>query len=90
MTSNIDPTKPVAGNPSTADVRANFQTAANEISALQQVTQYIGAAYGPTGSRPTSPPYIGFRWYDTQLGYPVWVHQITPTVIWHNALGTPA
>ena len=35
MTSQIDVTIPVTGNPTTASVRANFQTAADEISALQ-------------------------------------------------------
>lgn len=35
MTSAIDPTKPTQGEASTADVRANFQIAADEISALQ-------------------------------------------------------
>jgi TolA-binding protein len=35
MTSNIDPTKPPEGKAYTADVRANFQTAHDEISALQ-------------------------------------------------------
>jgi hypothetical protein len=35
MTSNIDPTIPVEGNPTTASVRANFAEAAVEISALQ-------------------------------------------------------
>jgi Chaperone of endosialidase len=35
MTSQIDPTAPVYGTPTTASVRANFQTAHNEISALQ-------------------------------------------------------
>lgn len=35
MPSQIDPTVPVSGTPTTASVRANFQTAADEISALQ-------------------------------------------------------
>jgi hypothetical protein len=35
MTSFIDATKPVYGGPTTASVRANFQTAHDEISALQ-------------------------------------------------------
>lgn len=35
MTSNIDPTVPVTGTPTTASVRANFATAGNEITALQ-------------------------------------------------------
>jgi len=35
MTSAIDITKPVAGNPTTLSVRANFAAAASEISAIQ-------------------------------------------------------
>src|SRR3954468_17238915 len=35
MTSAIDPTVPVAGNPTTVSVRTNFATAASEITALQ-------------------------------------------------------
>jgi hypothetical protein len=35
MTSQIDPTLPIAGTPTTASVRANFQTAHDEITALQ-------------------------------------------------------
>ena len=42
MPSAIDVTKPGEGEAYTADVRANFQTAANEISALQD------AAAGPS------------------------------------------
>jgi hypothetical protein len=35
MTSQIDPTLPVTGTPTTASVRANFQTAHDEITAIQ-------------------------------------------------------
>lgn len=35
MTSLIDPTKPIAGNPTTASVRDNFNTAKTEITSLQ-------------------------------------------------------
>jgi hypothetical protein len=35
MTSQIDPTVPIYGDPTTASVRQNFQTAADEITALQ-------------------------------------------------------
>lgn len=35
MTSQIDPTQPVEGTPTTASVRQNFQTAHDEITALQ-------------------------------------------------------
>jgi hypothetical protein len=45
MTSQIDPTKPAAGNPSTADVRNNFQTAANEITALQAAVATLQQDY---------------------------------------------
>jgi hypothetical protein len=38
MTSQIDPTVPVAGTPTTASVRANFLVAQAEITALQNVT----------------------------------------------------
>jgi hypothetical protein len=43
--------------------------------------------FGTTANRPTTSLYIGRRYYDTTLGYPVWVHQITPTIIWHNGAG---
>ena len=36
MTSQIDPTVPIYGDPTTASVRNNFQTAADEITALQE------------------------------------------------------
>lgn len=42
MTSAIDNTKPVAGNPTTASVRANFTAARDEISALQLRNAQIG------------------------------------------------
>jgi hypothetical protein len=46
MTSRIDPSQPVAGNPTTASVRANFSYAASEISALQAAA---GSSLGPGG-----------------------------------------
>jgi Chaperone of endosialidase len=45
MPSAIDPTIPVAGNPTTASVRANFTTAKQEIEALQNNTS--GAPFLP-------------------------------------------
>lgn len=41
MTSLIDPTKPVAGTPTTASVRANFAAAKTEIEALQAQTAQL-------------------------------------------------
>lgn len=43
--------------------------------------------FGTTAKRPTTNLYIGFRYYDTTLGYPVWVHQVSPSIIWHNGAG---
>ncbi|HEX3350371.1 MAG TPA: hypothetical protein VHS58_19955, partial [Acetobacteraceae bacterium] len=45
MTSHIDTTVPVAGNPTTASQRANWATAGQEISALQ--VQTVGAPFLP-------------------------------------------
>ena len=54
MTSQIDPTVPVAGNPTTASERANWATAKGEISALQ--TQTNGAPFLPlAGATMTGP-----------------------------------
>lgn len=43
MTSQIDPTVPVEGTPTTASVRAQFQTARDEITALQAAAAAITA-----------------------------------------------
>lgn len=48
MSSNIDPTKPTSGIAFTADVRANFQAAKNEIEAMQ-VVDSSGDFLGLTG-----------------------------------------
>jgi hypothetical protein len=44
MTSNVDPTVPVQGSPTTLSVRTNFATIKSEISALQS-----GGSQGPAG-----------------------------------------
>jgi hypothetical protein len=57
MTSQIDPTVPVAGNPTTASVRANFLTAQGEITALQNKTN--AAPFLPlAGGAMTGPMYL--------------------------------
>ena len=52
MTSSIDPTVPVAGNPTTASVRENFAAAKAEIQELQARALIHGPAgpQGPTGA----------------------------------------
>jgi hypothetical protein len=56
---------------------------------LQFVQNVVSAAYssGPTAQRPAKGLWIGRTFYDTDLGYPVWVHAVKPAVIWHNAAG---
>lgn len=44
---------------------------------------------GPTAERPTQRLWLGRFFYDLTLGKPVWVHQVKPTVIWHDASGAP-
>jgi hypothetical protein len=56
MTSLIDATVPVAGNPTTASVRANFATAKNEISALQTSAQ--GAPFLPLAGATMKGPML--------------------------------
>jgi hypothetical protein len=57
MTSQIDITKPVFGNPTTQSVRDNFTTAANEITTLQQQTS--GSPFLPLlGGRMTGAMYL--------------------------------
>ena len=42
---------------------------------------------GTTAARPTKNLYVGLSYYDTTLGYPVFVHQVSPSIIWHNGAG---
>lgn len=51
MTSTIDPTKPIEGNPTTESVRLNFQAAKDEIEALQALASPL----------PDSPLLLGFQ-----------------------------
>ena len=62
MTSQIDPTLPVTGTPTTASVRANFQTAHDEITALQ------AAAGAITASEVAITPAIGTLGPNVQTG----------------------
>lgn len=41
---------------------------------------------GPTSSRPVPPSFIGQFYFDTTLGFPIWVSQISPTV-WVDSAG---
>ena len=62
--------------------------------AVQMITFYTTAS-GPTGSRPTASSnsdklrWVGQPFFDTTLGYPVWL-KIASTNVWVDATGTPA
>jgi hypothetical protein len=44
---------------------------------------------GTTAQRPVSPGlWVGRQYFDTTLGHPVWVKQVTPSVVWVDATGT--
>ena len=55
---------------------------------FNSVQHWLGpqGQFGATSTRPTTGLYVGLSYYDQTLGYPVFVHQVTPTV-WHNGAG---
>jgi len=79
---------PLGGQP-TPPIDLKNPTWAGWFSTIQKILQATSSS-GTTAQRPTANLYIGQFWYDTSLGYPVWVHAISPSIVWHNAAGTPA
>ena len=77
MTSQIDPTVPIFGTPTTASVRNNFLIAKNEITALQGIIVGTPGTFGPPinigGSGPISLP--------SAANFFVFVNNITGTAI---------
>jgi hypothetical protein len=69
------------------------------LQATESFAEWLMSAYrsadsvtqsGTTANRPTVSLWIGRRYYDTTLGLPIWVHQISPAIVWHKADGTVA
>ena len=52
------------------------------------VFQWLGpqGQHGTTATRPMSSLYVGLSYFDSTLGYPVWVKSLNPTV-WVNGTG---
>lgn len=74
--------------------RDKFATATGDISAawmqwLQKIGLFAGSVSdsGTTANRPTSNLWIGRPYFDTTLGYPIWVKTVSP-VVWVNGAGT--
>ena len=42
---------------------------------------------GTTANRPTTKLWVGRMYFDTTLGYPIWIKSLGPTV-WVDAAGT--
>lgn len=55
---------------------------------LQFFTKEIGKT-GTTAQRPTERLYIGQEYFDVTLGFPVWIRDIGPPVVWVDAGGNP-
>lgn len=77
------PTRPVIDMAGKVTLDRLYQAWFN---AIQQWLGPVGQ-FGLTSARPTNNLYIGLSYYDTTLGYPVFVHQISPSIVWHNASG---
>lgn len=74
MASNIDTTKPVAGTPTTASVRANFASAKDEIEALQNA--YAEGTFTATVGNCTTAPTITLSY--VKIGKQVTISIPTP------------
>ena len=57
---------------------------------FNSVQQWLGpqGQKGATSARPTTNLYVGLSYFDTTLGYPVFVKQVSPSVVWVNASGS--
>lgn len=74
--------------------RDKFLTDTGDISSswmqwIQQAGLYAFSLSdsGTTANRPTSNLWVGRPYFDTTLGYPVWVKTVSP-VVWVNGAGT--
>jgi hypothetical protein len=56
------------------------------LAAFILTTAGAGLISGPTASRPSPPGFVGQGFFDTTLGFMVWVQQISPAV-WVTASG---
>lgn len=56
------------------------QRTQNNVRTLQQS--------GPTTDRPDSLLWIGRFFFDTTIGKPIWIKQVTPAVVWVDGVGT--
>lgn len=56
---------------------------------LTKIRLYAGSVSesGTTANRPTTGLFVGRRYFDTTLGYPIWLKTVSP-VVWVDATGS--
>lgn len=83
-------TTPLGGlpGPPIADSTGSRFTAAwaGWFAIVQNILQATSSS-GPTANRPVTNTYVGQFWFDTTLGYPVWVKTPGAAPVWVNATG---
>jgi hypothetical protein len=79
------PTRPIIDTEGKVTLSSLYQAWFNGIQ------QWLGPVgqFGATSARPTKNLYIGLSYFDTTLGYPVFLKQVSPSNVWVNASGTP-
>lgn len=76
--------------PTSAPTDANNNLTTGWTAWLNWVHELVASARqsGTTAQRPTSGLWIGRRYMDMTLGYPVYVYSIAAgVVVWHNGAG---
>lgn len=74
-----------SNDPLTDENRVAFRTWLQWLSRVHTIATSLQQS-GPTADRPTSVLWLGRRYFDTDLGIPVWVQSVRPTV-WVDATG---
>lgn len=70
---------------------SNGNITASYRSWLVSVQTWLGpiGKSGSTSTRPTSGLYVGQQYFDTTLGYPVFLKTVGPPSVWVNGSGSP-
>ena len=56
---------------------------------FNSIQQWLGPVgmFGATAARPTTGLYIGLSYFGSTLGYPVFVKEVSPSIVWVNGSG---
>jgi hypothetical protein len=77
--------------PDNAPIAGAEKVTGSWLTWFSRVNAFVNAGQqsGPTAERPTTLVWIGRQYYDTDLGYPVYVHSVAP-IVWHDGAGVVA